>query len=213
MKRINLLPKSQQKELEYERTFYSVAVALSAASAILLFGLLVQFGVWVYLNSKVSSSQQEIEQLKNIANKTENASVKEEIKKVNLQIQNFSYLSSKIPQWSSVLAAFVKNVPTNVKITQFDVDSAKKEIKIRGYSPSRDLVIDLYNNINADKDHFKNINYPLENVTKPTDVTFNFTFYVADDKLIAGEKTPDPNAVVRESAAGAAATPAGEEAQ
>jgi Tfp pilus assembly protein PilN len=184
MKRINLLPKDKQRELGYERVLYSATVAIVLASIILLSGVVVQFGVYTYLKQQVSSSNLEIEELRRVANKSENATVKEQIKKVNAQLNDFTVLMGQTPQWSTVLAALVKNVPPNVKITQFDAAAAKQEVTISGYSPTRDLVIDLYNNINADKEHFKNINYPLDNVTKPTDVKFSFTFTIADKILI-----------------------------
>ena len=148
--------------------------------------------MWAYLSRKLNTSDTEIEYLKTIANKSENATVKEEIKIANAQIQDFNNLSLKTPKWSVVLEAFVRNVPEGVKITQFDANSTKKEITISGYGPTRDLVIELYNNINSDKEHFKNINYPLENVTQPSDVRFYFTFAIADGVLVEGETTPDP---------------------
>ncbi len=189
MKRINLLPRLKQQELSYERTLYSVTVAVVIATVILLIGVLVQFGVWTYLNRKTQASEAEIELLKATASKSENAEVKEKIQQANSQIIDFSNLMAKTPAWSEVMAAFVKNVPAGVKITAFEADAVKKEISIAGYSPTRDAVIDLYNNINADKDHFKNINYPLENVTQPTNVRFIFTFNIANGVLIKGEQS------------------------
>ncbi len=191
MKRINLLPKLKQRELAYERTLYSLSVAATAGVVILILGVLLQFGVWTYLNNKMQASTAEIEQLKRVANKSENATVKEQIKKANSQISDFNSLLSKTPKWSKVLTAFAANVPYSVKITQFTADATKNEVTIAGYSPTRDLVIDLYNNINADKNHFKNINYPLENVTKPTDVKFNFTFSIADGVLVDGQNVAE----------------------
>lgn len=188
MKRINLLPKIKQRELAFEQTLYSVRVAVIFAVIILLFGVVVQFGVWVYLNRKIKFNEAQIEQYKLLANKSENASVKEQILKANSQITDFATLSAKTPKWSSVLAVFVHNVPIGVKIISFEANSAKQEINISGFSPSRDLVIDLYNNINADKEHFKNINYPLENVTRPNNVMFHFTFTIADGILIGKAK-------------------------
>lgn len=184
MKRINLLPRAKRHELNFERILYSITVAIVSAIVILITGVLLQFGVWLYLNQKMQTSVTEIEQLKLIANKSENSTVKEQIKKVNSQISDFTNLANKTPQWSKVLAALIADVPDSVKITQFAADVDKNEIIISGYSPSRDLVIDLYNNINADKTHFKNINYPLENVTKPTNVKFTFTFSIVDGVLI-----------------------------
>lgn len=205
MKRINLLPRGKQHELSYERTLYSLTVAIVIAVVILVLGVVLQFGVWSYLNRKVVASTAEIEELKRVANKSENATVKEQIKKANSQITDFNSLAARTPQWSKVLTAFVANVPDGVKITNFTADTLKSEITIGGYSPTRDLVIDLYNNINADKDHFKNINYPLENVTKPTDVKFNFTFGIVDGVLVQAPAAPP-------TAPAATATPAAGEA-
>jgi Tfp pilus assembly protein PilN len=186
IKRTNLLPKDKLKELTYEHVLYSVTVAIVASVVILLLGLLVQFGVWFYLNKKMVSSDEEIGQLKISANKTEDAAIKEHINLVNAEIQDFTALSAATPQWSTVLAAFVKDVPQGIKISEFDADATKKQITITGYSPTRDAVIDLYNNLNADKEHFLNINYPLENVSKPTDVKFTYTFSIVDGVLIKG---------------------------
>ncbi len=191
MKRINLLPKLKQRELSYERVFYGVKVAVALGAAIMLVGVLVQLGVWSYLNRKIKASDVQIAELKAVANKSENAVVKQQIQQANAQIIDFGNLSAKTPQWSKVMNAFVKNVPQGVMITTFDADTAKKQIDIAGFSPTRDLVIDLYNNINSDKEHFKNINYPLENVTQPTNVRFIFTFNIADGLLVEGESAPE----------------------
>lgn len=188
MKRINLLPKPKQRELAQEKILFSVAVAVICCTAILLLGVAVQFGVWAYLNNKVGNVANEIEQLKVIANKSENSTVKQQIKIANGQIDDFSMLLKTIPQWSAVLDAFVSRVPDKVKITQFDGISETGAIKITGYAPTRDLVIDLYNNINSDKEHFKDINYPLENVTQPTNVRFFFDITVADKVLVKDAK-------------------------
>lgn len=188
MKRINLLPKLKQRELGYEQTFYSVAVAVVIATTILLLGVVAQIGVWAYLDRTSKSIDANIEQLKRVANKSENAEVKTKIKLVNAQIGDFTNLSAQTPQWSKIIAEFVKHVPNDVKISQFDANTELGEVTVTGYSPTRDLVIDLYNNINADKAHFKNINYPLENVTQPTDVRFYFTFSIAEGVLTKENK-------------------------
>lgn len=188
MKRINLLPKPKQQELVYEQLFYGVIMAVSIAIAVLLIGVVVQLGVGAYLDRNAQVISSEIEQLKRIANKSENAEIKERIKLMNAQIGDFNNLAKSTPQWSGVLEAFVINVPAGVRITQFDAKAETQEIKISGYSPTRDLVIDLYNNINADKEHFKDIDYPLENVTQPTNVRFTFTFTIAEGILLKGIK-------------------------
>ena len=73
--------------------------------------------------------------------------------------------------------------PQGVKINSFNIDPVGKSVTINGISPTRDLVIELYNNILNDSNDFYNINYPLENVVLPVNVDFHFTFFIQDKLL------------------------------
>lgn len=187
MKRLNLLPKPKQQELRYEHLFHAVSVALVLSTAMILLGVIAQLGVWAYLDRTQAARMRDIETLKQQIDKTEHSQQKEEIKLVNNQMTDFITLSTLTPQWSQVLEAVTKHVPNSVKISSITAVASTGKIDIVGYSPTRESVIELYNNINADKDHFKEIDYPLENVSKPTDVQFNFTFFINDEVL-----TPKP---------------------
>lgn len=184
MKRINLLPHHKQTELYYENLYHSVSVAAVLGVAILLLGIVVQVGVWMYLDSKEQSIIAEVETLKQQIDKTENSALKQEIRLINSQMQDFETLAKSSPKWSSVLRTFSSLVPEGVKISSFTADSKTNLIEVAGYSPTREMVIELYNNINADKEHFKDIDYPLENVAKPTNVQFTYSFYIQDGVLI-----------------------------
>lgn len=187
MKRINLLPQHKQVELYYEDLYHSVNALVALSAVILLLGVVVQVGVWVYLDRKEARLVVEVTELQQVINKSENAEVKQEIKDINAQMTDFDKLTTSSPQWSKVLKAFAGLVPNGVLINNFISDSESQEVEISGYSPTREQVIELYNNINASKEYFKDINYPLENVAKPTDVTFNFKFYIQDGILTPTE--------------------------
>ncbi len=184
MKRINLLPQHKQTDLYYEDLYHSVNSLVGVSVVILLLGIVVQIGVWVYLDQKEASLQAEITELQLVIDKSENAQVKQEIKQINTQMADFDNLNKNAPKWSAVLKAFAGLVPDGVLITTFVSDAETGEIEISGFSPTREQVIELYNNINADKVHFKNINYPLENVSRPTDVRFNFKFFINSGILV-----------------------------
>jgi Tfp pilus assembly protein PilN len=184
MKIINLLPKHKQEELRYESLFHSVLIASGIAVAILLLGLLVQLGLRFYLNHQTSAIQKDIEQIKQVTNKQENNEIRIKIRTINAQMNDFKSLSASTPTWSKVLLAFAARVPDTVKINSFVADAATKKVTIIGQSPTREQVIQLHNNISADKENFKDIDYPLENIAKATDVTFHFTFYIQDQLLV-----------------------------
>lgn len=183
MKIINLLPKAKQQELRYEALFHSVLTASILGAVSLLFVALAQFGLGVYLNGQQSSISAQIEQTKKLSNKEENAKLKSEIAAINAHLKDYQDLSQASPLWSKALRRFSADVPAGIRIISFIGDSAKKEISIAGFAPTREQVIALYNTINDDKEHFSDINYPLENVARAVDVDFHFTFLVQDKVL------------------------------
>lgn len=144
---------------------------------------LFQFGSRLYMEREVKRLARETEAIKAVSNKEENAELKKRIQQLNSQMADFNTLSKDAPKWSGVLRSFARLVPSDVYIQTFNADIAKRQVNITGYAPRRDLVIALYNNIVADTEHFANIDYPLENVAKPTDVQFRFSFTVQEGVL------------------------------
>jgi Tfp pilus assembly protein PilN len=184
MKRINLLSKTKQTELFFEDLYRGVVTLVVLGTFVLLAGVVIQIAVWVYLQQKEASVIAEAAAIQQQIDESENAQLKAKVKEINALMSDFDRLATQTPQWSRVLKAFAQLVPNGVKITNFSADAATGTIEISGYSPSRELVIELYNNINGDKEHFKEINYPLENVAKPTNIIFNYTFTVQDGVLV-----------------------------
>lgn len=183
MKTINLLPKARQQELGYEITLHSmwVITGLTIASFAVVFA--AQFSTKLYLEIQAQSIKGQITQLQSQVNKQENAQVKAQVKAVNDVILDYKNLADSSPKWSKVIKAFVKLPPDGVKVDSFTVDGTTKLVNITGKAPTRELVIQLYNNILADSGEFYNINYPLENIALPTDVSYHFTFSVKDSLL------------------------------
>lgn len=183
MKLINLLPKPRQRELRYEaiyRSLKTVVIWGFLSFAVVFFS---QFLTKIYLQVKISSINAEIEQLKKQVNKQENADLKKKIQSINSIIGDFNMLATSAPKWSKVVKAFAELPPEDVKISSFTVSADKKQVSINGYAPNRQAVIQLYNNILADKKNFSNIDYPLENVARAVDINFHFTFTVQDQLL------------------------------
>jgi len=177
MKTINLLPKIRQQELYYDGILQNIlmVIILSACSFGLVFVL--QFGAKFYLQNQLASTKNSIEQLKNQVNKEDNAVLKQQITQINNTVLDYKNLAAAAPQWSRLIKAFAPLPPSNVQINSFVVDSSKT-VTINGFSPSREGVIQLYNNILKDSEHFSNIDYPFENVAHATDVSFHFTFNI-----------------------------------
>ena len=183
MRIINLLPKPRQSELRYEAMLHSLwfVCVLSVLSYVLVF--MVQFGVKFYLQFEAGSIKAQITQLQAEAQKQQTSDVKTQVTQVNNLISDYNNLAASSPKWSNLIKAFAPLPPDGVKINSLTIDPVGKSIAINGLSPTRELVIQLYNNILNDKTHFYGINYPLENVAKPTNVAFHFNFYFREDLI------------------------------
>ncbi len=87
------------------------------------------------------------------------------------------------PTWSKAVRQISTHVPVGVKVNTIISDTKTKKVEVRGYSPTREEVLEFYNAIKEDKENFKSINYPLENVSRPIDVSFIFTIELNDSLL------------------------------
>jgi Tfp pilus assembly protein PilN len=183
MKQINLLPKIRLQGVRYRNVLSGLYLAwwITLASFALVF--LAQFTAKVYLNSQSQAVSNNIGQLRGQVNKEENTQIKAQIKDINNRILDYKRLAENSPKWSRVLKAFAVLPPAGVKINSLNVNFDQKSVGITGFAPTRELVIVLYNSIRQDDQHFYNIDYPLENVAKPANVNFHFTFYVKDSLL------------------------------
>jgi Tfp pilus assembly protein PilN len=183
MKTINLLPKSKQQDLRYELFFRSLIVFFQVSAITFLVVFAGQFLTRIYLSQALQNVNSQIESIKRLSNKEENTTLKNQIKLVNNQITDYKTLAEAAPHWSRVLKAFAADVPDGVQVVSFVADSSKKQITINGSGKTRDDIITLYNNINNDQTNFSNIDYPLENVSRPTNAPFHFTFTIRDTLL------------------------------
>ncbi len=183
MKLVNLLPKSKQKDFQYEIMYHSLVVFITVNAITLVMVFLAQFAAHMYIAQSIAQYDQKIFNLKLITDKQENAELKKQIQEVNAVIADYNKVATEIPLWSNVLHDFGSNVPEGVKLQTFNADTTLLKIDIAGIAETREQVIKLHENISNDDAHFTNIDYPLENISKPVDVPFHFTFFIKPEAL------------------------------
>ena len=182
MKIINLLPKPRQEELYFEQMLSRLVMVLwlSLASFLLVFG--VQLGTRIYLERELSKVSADSDALKSQVNKSGNEQLKKTIKGINDYITDFKKLSNT-PKWSRVLEAFAALPPAEVGITSFNLDFKNKSVVIQGFAASREDVKQLYDNILADEKNFYGVDYYFENIARPKNNEFHFSFFIKDELL------------------------------
>ncbi len=182
MKIINLLPKNQQTELRYQAMLHRLWAVFGVSLVSFAVVFLAQFGVKIFLQVEAKIYSAQITELQGQVNKQNNAEIKSKIKQINDTISDFKTLSDSSPKLSQAIAAFAKLPPPGIKINNVSIDASRKVININGQGATREAIIELYNNIHRDS-NFYNVDYPLENVVKPTNQSFHFTFYMKDELI------------------------------
>jgi Tfp pilus assembly protein PilN len=182
MRVINLLPKSEQKALAQENlfTYFKRFVMFSAGSYVLL--ILILLGWRIYLNSTYSDLDGDIKRSQALIDRQDNDAARKQIQKYNNTSTDYLSLAAASPKWSKVLESFSRMVPSDVLITSINANTKTGKIDIAGVGLTRDAVLALRSNIAASQ-LFKNVNLPLENLQKPSNVVFNYSFFVADGVL------------------------------
>jgi Tfp pilus assembly protein PilN len=183
MKYINLLPKEDQKEIRLEKINSRLTDLLIWIAISFLILALSFFVARIYLGSAMSGYSRLIEQQKQAVARQENKEVKEQLLEFNTHLSNLVLLNENHAKWSEVMIAFSRLVPVGVSIDSFSADRLSGGISIVGFAKSRDSVLVLRNNI-LDSEYFTNINFPLSNLTRPTNVIFKYTFYVKREMLL-----------------------------
>src|SRR5260221_2097408 len=100
MRIINLLPKARQQEFHYEMIFHSLTIffVMSALSFGLVF--LALFATRLYVQHQGSQIDAQTHQIQNVANKQENTQLRNQVKGINVTINEFQNLADAKPRWS-----------------------------------------------------------------------------------------------------------------
>jgi hypothetical protein len=183
MKRLNLLPKEKQRTLALENLFRGIVRFIELAALTFVVVFVAQLLTWSFLRAYAANLDGKIEAIKKVSDKGENAKLKAQIREINGQINDFKTLLDTTPAWSKAVKRVIFHIPPDVRVTGFNAERTTRKLEIRGFSPTREKVIEFYNAVKADTDHFKDIDYPLDNVTKPTNVNFRFTIELQETLL------------------------------
>jgi Tfp pilus assembly protein PilN len=178
MRLINLLPKQKLDDLYFEglvKNLWSLAVFIFLC-ALVSVGAMLSAKYFILQNQK--TAKRELEQIKAISNKKENSELKNKIRLINSNINDYNTLSDKTPKWSNVISRLAKNLPEEIRVTSLSSDPKTGKMTISGVSQTRNGVLVLFSNIKNDEANFADIDYPLENLSSPVNSVFHFSFSI-----------------------------------
>lgn len=186
MQTINLLPKSEQKELRMQ----VIAEQVFSFWVWTLLSLVV-FGVFSYLGQytlrdQIIQTERTINVRGAILNSGENEKYKNEIETLNNNIKSIKALNKEHYQWSRVLEEIALILPSGITIDSLILQRDSGKIDIIATANDRNSILSFWANV-IKSPYFMNINFPLSNLEKSTAAPFMFTFYLKPGRLTTRE--------------------------
>lgn len=185
---VNLLPK-KEKELigrEYLIRLIIIFLILLIITMLLLFAFLIPSYISLSVKENIATGQIDLIR-KSVQNKN-NADTE---KKLNLIMAKISILNRNGNEYSleNVVYEIIKNKPEKIYISDIlynkiqKKDTVEKIITIQGTSSTRDGLLKFRDSL-AGVEYFKEVNLPLSNLTKDTDIYFLINITLGSNKKV-----------------------------
>lgn len=178
---INFLPSEQKEKAKWHliNRFMLFYCSLSVAVVIIFIGILFVFSYFLTLYR--DDSKMQIEKFEHSKLATEVSGLENKIKEKNKEIDAVSNLQKSKLYWSKVLEKIALSVPQGVTIINI---TSTDEVKIlmSGHAARREQLLEFKSNL-EDSEYFSGVSLPFADLTKRTDLNFNFTLILKEDIL------------------------------
>lgn len=176
MIRLNLLPIEEKKKIKLEFLQCNIIFSGSFLVLLILILVLILSGSLIFLNSKLRSIGQEtmLEQSKIVQTETVK-SIEKKVKELNLQLTDLDKIIKNQSNFYNILLDIVPGLLSKVDVYTIDMEKETKIITITGYSATREN-LQLIKKTLESSTRYKNIDFPISNLTNPKDINFRFSF-------------------------------------
>jgi len=170
---INFLPPKEKKVLLEEKCYKLIFILNLLLLSFLISLSLILFSIKIYIqgdiqfqNILIDSEKEEFSQFKDFKKKI--ISLNQEFLNLNSFYQNQIYLTTLLEKISVIL-------PSEMYLTNFSYQKENSKINLRGFSPTREILLEFKNNLKKEKE-FEEVYFPPSNWVKAKDINFSATF-------------------------------------
>ncbi len=183
---LNLLT-PERKEMFRWRTRTKSVVFWGIKILSILFVFSAHFiAINLYMGYEISKLDKDIASYENTEKVKEIRQTEESSKKINETLISINKISEEQVYWRDALEEFIGIIPANVQIFSMDIGLGGK-FMVAGVAKSRKDLLYFGEKMKGSAD-FKNIQLPMENLTKKDDVDFQFKGDFLLDRFKGAEK-------------------------
>jgi len=180
---INLLPPENKKELLREEQYKIVLILGIFVLLFLLSFSLILFSIKIYISGQLEAEKEFVEQSRKEMEFSEIEKLEKEIKSINKNISELDLFYQNQISLTEVLKELSFVLPSGVYLKTISINSSQEKdgkflVALSGFSPSRDLLIELESNIKTKKEFFRDPSLPPSTWTKPLNIDFSLSLKI-----------------------------------
>lgn len=179
---LNLLPPLEKELFRLELTRRQLARA-GAAVLLTLFGFIAILGfIWFFILLQLKSYSQSLQNIEASFQGQSVGNQKQLIADFNQYLEKLNQAQKNQARYSLILAELANILPSGTRLDSLLINE-KNEVAISGFAQQRTQVLTLQNALEKSA-FFTQIEKPLANLTKQTNINFNFKFNLRPEKMV-----------------------------
>jgi len=169
----NLLPPQAKNEL-YEEEMKNLIIILGSLILIFLFSLtLILFGVKNYILEQANSEKITVDLEKKKLEDSEIQNLRTKIISINKTLSQLNFFYQNQVKLTEIFNKISDILPSQMYLTNFSYQKETNLVSLSGFSPTQEILLNFKKNLNKE---FSEVNFPLQNWIKSTDIDFQVTF-------------------------------------
>lgn len=178
MIRLNLLPPKEKGNLKLEEIQRWIWVWTAALTLALVFFLIVLATIYFSLISGSKAARENYQFIQQSAQGETLKSQQDLINNFNDRLARIASLQEKHKYYSQALIEILSLLPSGIRLESLVINE-KKQVTLSGFAPDREKII-VFKEALEKSNKFENIENPLSNLLKQTDINFYFKFDLTD---------------------------------
>jgi len=181
MIKLNLLPFQEKGIIAAEKNQRWIVFYGSVVLGALCFSVVLMGFTWLYIDIQLKSLSDSLGSIQSSLRGQDLKTQQTAVQKLNMYLEKIDTVQKNQKSYSYLLNSLAKIVPDGIRFDSLSVEE-NGEATLNGFAQKREQVL-IFKDLLEKSTVFSNVESPVSNLTKSTDINFYFRFKIQPDAL------------------------------
>jgi len=182
MIKLNLLPPQEKQSIAAQIKQRWIVFYGSAVIGLLCFFAILLSAIWAYIDIQLNVVQNNLASIQNDIRGQDLKNQQTAVKNLNSYLQKIQSIQKNQKSYSTLLNYLAQMVPDGIRIDSLSLEN-DGNATLNGFAQRREQIIAFQESLEK-SNIFGNVESPVANLVKPTDINFSFKFKIQPAALI-----------------------------